>query len=283
VRGWWRYRKFAPTYMEASTQSIHKEIKMTSGYAPVNGIKMYYEIHGEGNIPLVLIHGGGSTIESTFGNLIPLLNNYGKLIAVELQAHGRTSDRDAPEFFEQDADDVAALLKYLQVDKANFIGFSNGGTTTMQIAIRHRDLVNKVILISASFKREGFIPGFFESMPNATLDNMPAQLKEDYLKVGGTKEGLFVMFIKDRGRMMNFKDIDESLIRAINVPALIISGDRDVTTVDHAVLLSKLIKGSRLLIVPGTHGSFIGESCSVIPGSRTTESTAIIVKEFLGQ
>ena len=71
---------------------------------------MYYEIHGDGTMPLVLIHGGGSTIEITFGTLLPMLSGYGKVIAVELQAHGRTNDRDAPESFEQDADDVAALL-----------------------------------------------------------------------------------------------------------------------------------------------------------------------------
>src|SRR5713226_6395711 len=109
----------------------------TSGYAPINGLDMYYEIYGAGAMPLVLIHGGGSTIETTFGNILPLLSDYGKVIAVELQAHGRTNDRDAPESFEQDADDVAALLHYLKVDKANFLGFSNGGTTTMQIAISH--------------------------------------------------------------------------------------------------------------------------------------------------
>jgi pimeloyl-ACP methyl ester carboxylesterase len=83
---------------------------------------MYYEIHGNnGTMPLVLIHGGGSTIETTFGNVLPLLSRCRKVIAVELQAHGRTSDRDAPESFEQDADDVVALLKYLKVDKANFL------------------------------------------------------------------------------------------------------------------------------------------------------------------
>src|ERR1700761_9023298 len=78
-----------------------------SGYAPVNGLKMYYEIHGNGGVPLVLIHGGGSTIESSFGRLLPLLSRHNKIIAVELQAHGRTSDRPGPESFEQDADDVA--------------------------------------------------------------------------------------------------------------------------------------------------------------------------------
>ena len=125
------------------------ENSKTSGYAPVNGLNMYYEIHGNGTMPLVLIHGGGSTIETTFSNLLPIFSAYNKVIAVELQAHGRTSDRDAPESFEQDADDVAALLRYLGVDKANFLGFSNGGSTTMQIAIRHAELTNKIIAISA--------------------------------------------------------------------------------------------------------------------------------------
>jgi pimeloyl-ACP methyl ester carboxylesterase len=256
---------------------------MTAGYAPVNGINMYYEIHGEGNIPLVLIHGGGSTIESTFGNLLPLLKEYGKLIAVEMQAHGRTSDRNAPETFEQDADDVAALLAFLEIDKANILGFSNGGTTTLQIAIRHPEIVNKIVVISASFKRDGFIPGFFENMPHATLDNMPGKLREDYLKVNPDRNGLQAMFGKDKERMINFEDIPEKEIRSIKFPALIVSGDRDVTTVDHAVLLNSLIGDSRLLIIPGTHGSFIGETCSVVEGSKTPEFTAAMIKEFLNE
>jgi pimeloyl-ACP methyl ester carboxylesterase len=157
-----------------------------SGYAPINGLKMYYEIHGEGRMPLVLIHGGGSTIDSTFGQLLPLLSSRNKVIAVELQAHGRTSDRETPESFEQDADDVAGLLKYLNASKANILGFSNGGTTTLQIAIRHPDLVNKIIVISSNYK-ERMIPGFFEGMKNATLDNMPGPLKTAYLSVAPDK------------------------------------------------------------------------------------------------
>src|SRR3954462_6119487 len=104
----------------------------TAGYAPVNGLKMYYEIHGEGK-PLVLIHGGGSTIETTFGRVLLMFAKKYKVIAVELQAHGHTSDRNAPETFEQDADDVATLLKQLSISKTSVLGFSNGGTTAMQI------------------------------------------------------------------------------------------------------------------------------------------------------
>src|SRR6187399_1480103 len=156
-----------------SAKNEVKPIKKDSGYAPVNGLKMYYEIHGEG-MPLVLIHGGGSTIQTSFGKILPLLAQQYKVIAVELQAHGHTNDRDSAESFEQDADDVAGLLRYLKISKAHFLGFSNGGNTAMQIAIRHSDLVNKLVIISSFYKREGMMAGFFESMQQATLENMPA-------------------------------------------------------------------------------------------------------------
>ena len=124
-----------------------------SGYSDVNGIKMYYETHGNKGDILVLIHGGGSTIGTTFGKILPLLAGDYHVIAVELQAHGRTSDRNSPESFEQDADDVAGLLHNLQISKASFFGFSNGGNTAMQIAVRHPEIVNKLIIASA-LKRE---------------------------------------------------------------------------------------------------------------------------------
>src|SRR6478736_9494655 len=151
----------------------------TGKYANVNGIKMYYEIHGEGK-PLVLIHGGGSTIQTTFGRILPLFAEHYKVIAVELQAHGHTSDRNAPETFEQDADDVATLLKQINIPKTSVLGFSNGGTTAMQIAIRHPEVVNKLVIIAAAYQREGFIPGFFEGMQHASLENMPQPLKDAF-------------------------------------------------------------------------------------------------------
>jgi len=222
----------------------------TSGYAPVNGLDMYYEIYGNGAVPLVLIHGGGSTIETSFGNFLPLLSGYGKVIAVELQAHGRTSDRDAPESFEQDADDVAALLKYLKVEKANFLGFSNGGTSTMQIAIRHPDIVNKIVVVSANYKKEGMIPGFFEGMQNATLADMPELLKTAYLKVAPDKNHLQVMFDKDVARMLTFKDLADEDLRSIKAAALLMVADHDVVTPGHVLKMSHLIPGARLVVLP---------------------------------
>src|SRR4051794_13125046 len=107
-----------------------------SGYSEVNGLNMYYEIHGKGE-PLVLIHGGGSTIETSFGRIIPTLTKHRQIIAVELQAHGRTNDRNTELSFEQDADDVVGLLENLTIGKADFLGFSNGGSTVIEILLRH--------------------------------------------------------------------------------------------------------------------------------------------------
>ena len=255
-------------------------VKKDSGYAPVNGLKMYYEIHGEG-APLVLIHGGGSTIQTSFSIILPLLARHYKVIAVELQAHGHTSDRNGAESFEQDADDVAGLLKYLKISKAHFLGFSNGGNTAMQLAIRHSGLVNKLVVISAFYKREGMIPGFFEGMQNATIENMPALLKTYYLQINNDPKGLQTMFDKDRERMLHFKDWKDEDLAAIKSATLIIAGDKDVVTPEHTLKMSEIIPGAQLLILPGTHGSFIGEVCAIEQGSKVPESTVTIIKEFL--
>jgi pimeloyl-ACP methyl ester carboxylesterase len=255
----------------------------SKGYAPVNGIKMYYEIHGNGSIPLVLIHGGGSTIETTFGYILPILASKGKIIAVELQAHGRTSDRDVAESFEQDADDVAGLLAYLKVDKADFFGFSNGGNTAMQIAIRHPAVVNKLVIVSSFYKRSGLTAGFFNFMQTASLDNMPAPLKTAYKKVAADETGLQIMHDKDKERMIRFQDWSNDAICSINAPTLLIIGNHDIVIPEHALEMSRLMPHAELVILPGTHGSCIGEICTAVKGSKIPELTAALIQEFLGK
>ena len=264
-------------------QINHMEKLKTAGYAPVNGLNMYYEIYGDGVIPLVLIHGGGSTIETSFGNILPLLANHNKIIAVELQAHGRTSDRNTPETFEHDADDVAALLDYLRVDKANFFGFSSGGTTTLQIAIRHPQLANKLIVVSGAYEREGFIDGFFEGFPHATLDHMPQALREAFLKVTPDQARLQMMFEKDVARMINFKDIPDDLIRSIKVPVLFMSSQEDAVKPEHTIKMSHAVSGAKLAVLPGYHGALMGtlESDAVKNGSNLYKFTASLINEFL--
>jgi pimeloyl-ACP methyl ester carboxylesterase len=224
-------------------------------YATIGPLKMYYEIHGAAHAktpPLVLIHGGGSTIES-FAALLPGLAKSRRVIAVEEQAHGRSSDVPGRALsFEQTADDIAALLAQLKIAKADVCGFSNGGHHAMQLAIRHPQLVRKLIVISSPVKRDGFVPHFFESMPAATLDTMPAELKEQQLKVNPDPAALRTMFEKDRQRMIDFKDWPDDSLRAIQAPTLLIVGDRDVIVPEHAVAMFRLLPHAQLAVLPDT-------------------------------
>jgi len=124
-----------------------------SGYAPVDGLKMYYEIHGTGK-PLILLHGGlGST--DMFSLIMPQLSQERQVIAVDLQAHGRTADVGSALSYETMADDVAALIHYLQIEKADLMGYSVGGEVALRTAIQHPEVVRKLVIVSAAFSRDG--------------------------------------------------------------------------------------------------------------------------------
>ncbi|QHT71646.1 alpha/beta hydrolase [Rhodocytophaga rosea] len=257
-------------------------LNMESGYSQVNGLKMYYEIYGQGK-PLVLIHGGGSTIQSNFEKVIPLLAKNRKVIAVELQAHGRTNDRNTDLTFEQDADDIATLLKNLNMDSTDFFGFSNGGTTALQIAIRHPEIVNKIILGPALAKRNGVPEQFWEFMKQARLENMPPQLKEAYHKVSSVPTGLQVMHDKDAKRMVDFKDIPDEQIKSIKASTLIIIGDKDIITPEHAIEMYRQIPDSELAIIPGGHGEYIGEITTLKPDSKESDFVIPLIEKFLNK
>jgi pimeloyl-ACP methyl ester carboxylesterase len=251
------------------------------GFALINGLDLYYEIHGDGK-PLVLLHGGGSTIQTSFGTILPMFAKKHKVIAIELQAHGHTKDRDTPESFYQDAEDVAALLKHLKINSADILGFSNGGQTAMQLGIAHPGMVNKLVIISAFYKRAGAPEGFFEGFPNATLKDMPQIYVDAYLAINkDDHDGLQRMFEQDRSRMENFKGWTDDEIRSIRAPSLIISGDRDVVNAEHLVEMFRTIPNSRLMILPGYHGSFIGEAMTPPNSSKLPSLTVEAIEEFL--
>jgi pimeloyl-ACP methyl ester carboxylesterase len=252
-----------------------------SGYSEVNGIKMYYELHGDKPNVLVLIHGGGSTINSSFARILPMLAKDFKVLAVELQAHGHTGDRNVPSSFEQDADDVVSLLNNLKIAKASFLGFSNGGNTAIQIANRHPVMVDKLILASTFYKREGFPPGFFDAMKQATIKDMPQPLKDAFIAINPDSNALLNMFNNDRNRMIRFVDWKDDMLSSIKVPVLIINGDRDVISNEHAVAMSKLISNSRLMILPAAHGSYLGAIESEDVGDGMIGMTADIIMKFL--
>lgn len=257
-------------------------VPVQSGYAPIGELKLYYEVHGSGGVPLVLIHGGGSTIQTSFGRTLDFFANDRQVIAVEMQAHGHTADIDRPMNFAQDGDDIAALLDYLKIDKADILGFSNGGSTALQMAIRHPERVNKIVPISGLWKREGMFAGFFDMMKTTTINEMPQPLKEGYLKIeGNTQQGLQRMFERDRDQMVNFQDWPEEWITSIKAPTLVVVGDHDVVTIEHSTQTAKLIPNASLLVLPGNHGSFIGEVGTPLSDSKLPELTVGMIKDFL--
>jgi pimeloyl-ACP methyl ester carboxylesterase len=251
-----------------------------SGFSEVNGLNMYYEMHGEGK-PLVLIHGGGSTIETTFGRIIPLLAKHRQIIAVELQAHGHTNDRPANLSFEQDADEVATLLKNIRIAKADFLGFSNGGQTLIEIALRHPEMINKIIIASAFYNRNAALPAFWEGFEGATLDAMPKVLQEGYLKANNDKAGLLNMFRKDVQRMKSFKGWSGEQIKTIEAPTLIINANNDVGSMEHAVEMCHLVPNGELAIFPGGHGTYLGAIESLDNGQWPEFNATKLIEEFL--
>jgi len=252
-----------------------------SGYVPVNGLSMYYEMYGSGK-PLVLVHGGGSTIGTSFGRIIPSLSKNHRLVAVELQAHGHTADIDRPLSFEQDADDVSELLKQLGVTKTDVFGFSNGASTTLEIAIRHPGLVNKIIVASTFYKKDGAPSWFWDMMSHATFEEMPQPLKDAYLQINPDADALYAMYKRDVTRMQSFPDISEEKIKGIRAPALILAGDNDVVRPEHAVEMYRMMPHAKLAILPGIHGEYIGE-ITTPQDANLIAGTVSIIEKFLGE
>jgi pimeloyl-ACP methyl ester carboxylesterase len=248
----------------ATAASLHAPA-VQIGYAPVNGLKMYYEVYGTNNgkiPPLVLLHGGGSTIETSFGKVLPALAKTRQVIAFEQQGHGHTADIvDRPFTFEQSADDTAGLLRHLNIGKADIFGYSNGGHIALQMAISHPDLVRKLVVESAMFQRDGCDPGFWKSFEHAKLDDMPPELREAYLGVAPHPEDLPTFFAKSVQRMLNFKGWTPEDLQSINAPTLVLIGDRDIVRPEHAVLMFRLLPNAQLAVLPGTdHMTIVNRS-----------------------
>jgi pimeloyl-ACP methyl ester carboxylesterase len=250
------------------------------GYSQVNGLEMYYEIHGTGK-PLLLIHGGGSTIKTSFGNIIPLLASSRQIIGVELQAHGHTNDRNEALSFEQDADDAVTLLRNLRVSKADILGFSNGGHTAIEIALRHPELINKIVLASTFYKRGGAPPQFWNGFDHVTLDHMPESLRAGFLEANNDPAALLNMFNKNVQRMRTFSGWSDEQMKSIKAPTLVINGNLDVGSLEHAVEMCRMIPTSELAIFPGGHGNYLGAIESLSDGKWPKFNATSLIQEFL--
>jgi pimeloyl-ACP methyl ester carboxylesterase len=217
-----------------------------SGYAHVNGLDLYFEIHGEGK-PLVLLHGGVGAIEM-FGEVLPLLSHGRQVIAADLQAHGRTADIDRPLGFEAMADDVAALIEHLGFDQVDVMGYSLGGGAALQVAIRHPDLVRRLVLVSTPFKRDGWYPEIVAAMaqmgPAAAEPMKQTPMYQLYSSVAPRPEDWPVLMSK-LGELLR-QDYDWSHeASAIKAPTMIVVGDADSVRTAHAVEFFELLGGGK--------------------------------------
>src|ERR687888_946359 len=155
---------------------------LTGEYAAVNGLKMYYEVEGQGR-PLVLLHIGGCTIEVCFGELRPAFTKRWRTIAPELQGHGRTADIDRPLSMDQMTDDVAALLRQLKVQDADFFGASIGGGIVLRLALKYPELVHKAVIFGVQYDNDGLVSGMLERLKTLKVEDIPARFREGYAKV----------------------------------------------------------------------------------------------------
>jgi pimeloyl-ACP methyl ester carboxylesterase len=229
------------------------------GYAPVNGLRLYYEVHGpDRGTPLVLLHGGDPAIETSWARLLPALARTRRVIAFDQAGHGRTADREGPFTFEGSADDTAALLAWLKIPRADLMGFSNGANVALQVAVRHRAAVRRIVAVSGAVRRDGFQPGFLQGMQGAKLEDMPATFAEVYRRTSPHPEQLPSYFRKSVDRVLAFPDWPDDAVRSIDAPTLVVAGDADVVLPGHAAELARLLPRGRLAILPLTdHGALL--------------------------
>ncbi|WP_315818214.1 alpha/beta hydrolase [Paraflavitalea speifideaquila] len=209
-------------------QSNGQQIKPSnSGYVPVNGLNVYYEVYGEGR-PIVLLHGAFMTIDMNWGQLIPALSKTRKVIAIELQGHGHTAYSDRKLAHATLASDVAGVMDYLKVDSADVVGYSFGGAIAYQFAIQSPQRLRKLVIISATYKSTGWMPEInnaFKHMKPELFANSPMQSAYDAVAPDKTKWTKFLeQMIATAGVPV---DLGDANISKITAPVLIIAGDND--------------------------------------------------------
>ncbi len=249
----------------------------TVGYAPVNGLKMYYEVHGSGD-PVVLLHGAYMTIPGNWTGWIGELSKTRKVIAVEMQGHGRTADIERDLSFENLADDVAALLDHLKIPSADLIGFSMGGGVAMQCAIRHPEKVRKIVSISAVFRHDGWVKEAVDALPKLTAEAFRGSpIEAEYKKLSPTPNE-FPEFVKHVIAMASKPyDLGADKLKASKAPIFFIHGDADGVRLEHISEMFRLKGGdvfgdmlprsaSRLAILPNTtHGTLMERMPVIVP------------------
>jgi pimeloyl-ACP methyl ester carboxylesterase len=259
------------------SSSSGQQIKPSnSGYAPVNGIKVYYEVYGEGR-PLVLLHGAFYTIDMNWGQLIPELSKTRKVIAIEMQGHGHSPFSDRELSITTLASDVEKVMDYLKIDSADVAGFSMGGSVAYQFAVQSPKRLRKLVIISSTYKTNGWLPivnGGFKDFKPEFFDNTPIKTAYDAVAPDKTKWRKFLeqMFAFARVPF----NVGDSNISKIAAPVLIISGDNDGTDKVELMKTYQLLGGgvsadlqpmpkSQLAIVPSQgHVSLMMQTTTIL-------------------
>ena len=228
----------------------------TDGYVDVNGVHMYYEVYGEGS-PLVLLHGGGLTIELDFAALLPELVTRHRVIAVEMQGHGRTADTGRAITPAALASDVVGLLDHLGIDRAHVLGHSLGGGVALELAVSHPDRVRSIVPMSISVRPDGTHEEITDPSKHATSTRMPtpqdfADMTEAYKRLSPHPEHFDDFVAMLSGVASQLEGWTDEQLAGVTAPTLLMIGDNDFTTVEHGALMLRLIPGSQLAVLPGT-------------------------------
>jgi pimeloyl-ACP methyl ester carboxylesterase len=247
-------------------------------------MELYREIRGGPEletVPLLLIHGGGSTIETNFGALLPLVAKTRQVVAVELQGHGRTPSTDRPYTFKNSAEDVAEVLVDLGLGVVDVLGFSNGGNVALQLSMEHPELVRRQIVASAFYRRDGMVEGFFEQLENAMLQDMPQLYRDADAALNPDPAHQQQLFDLDTSLMRGVVDIADEDLARISIPTLVVAGDRDVVRTESASAMAAQIPGARLLILPAGHGDYLGEQLASGDNLELMHATLPWILNFL--
>jgi pimeloyl-ACP methyl ester carboxylesterase len=232
---------------------IMTQIDVQSGYAPVNGLQMYYEIHGNAAAdqpPLLLLHGGFLSIATSFGPILPQLAATRQVIAVEQQGHGHTADIDRPLTFEQEADDTAAALEYLGIERVDVYGYSDGGNVALGLAIRHPELVRKLAFAGTNITNDDLAPGIYDFMEGMTPEMLGDELRTMYEAEAPRPEDWPVLVEKIKQQVIALKGWTPEQLQGITVPTLMIFGEADVVTPERAVALFRQFPNAHLAVLP---------------------------------
>jgi pimeloyl-ACP methyl ester carboxylesterase len=258
------------------TENKIERVKGSKGnYVEVHGLKMYYEIHGEG-FPLVLLHGGLSATGTSFGKILPRLVRGRQIIAIEQQAHGHTADIDRPLTYEQMASDTAALLSHIGIEHADFFGYSIGAGIAMEIAIKYQSMVRKLVLATPIYTVDGFHPGVLASMEFLQPELLAGSpFAEEYARIAPNPQDWPTLIARVKQLNRDFVNLSSEAVASIKSPTLLIAGDSDIVRPEHVVEIFRLLGGG----VPGDNVGLPNSQLAILPG--TTHVTLVDRADWL--